>query len=155
MANTSEVKKRLNQHRKKATECETVRKELEYAIEKFGDVKAVAYDGMPKGGVGDSGGPTERVVMRKIALEEKLKKCEAELEADWRKLVPLMSVLSPTEELVITLRYDYAEEWPEICRRVYGAKADFEEERDVYSKRVFNIHGKALIALARFFQSES
>lgn len=154
MANTSEVKKRLNQHRKKATECETVRKELEYAIEKYGDVKAVAYDGMPKGG-GDSGGPTERVVMRKIALEEKLKKCEAELEADWRKLVPLMSVLSPTEELVITLRYDYAEEWPEICRRVYGAKADFEEEKDSYLNRIFKTHGRALIALSEKYNAEN
>ncbi len=34
MANTSEVKKRLNQHRNKAIECETIRKELEYAIER-------------------------------------------------------------------------------------------------------------------------
>ena len=143
MANTSEVKKRLNQHRNKAIECETIRKELEYAIERYGDVKAISFDGMPKGKGGDNGGPTERQVLRKIALEDKLKKRETELEADWRKLEPLMSV------------YDYAEEWPEICRRIYSQNKDFETERDGYYNRVFKMHGRALLALAKIFRPEN
>ena len=155
MANTNEVKKRLNQHRNKAIECETIRKELENAIERYGDVKAISFDGMPKGKGGDNGGPTERQVLRKIALEDKLKKRETELEADWRKLEPLMSVLSPTEALVIKMRYDYAEEWSEICRRIYGQNKDFEAERDGYYNRVFKMHGRALLALAKIFRPEN
>lgn len=152
---TSEVKRRLNQHRKKAMECESVRKELEYAEERYGDVKAVSFDGMPRGKGGDNGGPTERSVLRKIALEEKLKKHEAELEADWRKLEPLMSVLSPTEALIIKLRYDYAEDWSEICRRVYGSKSDFKEEIETYKNRMFLTHGRALLSLAKIFSPEN
>ena len=110
---------------------------------------------MPKGKGGDNGGPTERQVLRKIALEDKLKKRETELEADWRKLEPLMSVLSPTEALVIKMRYDYAEEWSEICRRIYGQNKDFEAERDGYYNRVFKMHGRALLALAKIFRPEN
>lgn len=155
MANTSDIKRRLNQHRNKAIECEIIRKELEYAEERYGEIKAVSFDGMPSGKGGDNGGPTERQVLRKIALEEKLKKREAELEADWRKLEPLMSVLSPTEALVIKMRYDYAEEWSEICRRIYGKNSDFKSERDGYYNRVFKVHGRALLALATIFHPEN
>ena len=66
-----------------------------------------------------------------------------------------MSVLSPTESLVIKMRYDYAEEWSEICRRIYGQNKDFEAERDGYYNRVFKMHGRALLALARIFRPEN
>lgn len=154
MANTGEIKKRLNQHRNKAMACEAVRRELEYAIESLGYVQAVRYDSVPSGKTKNGESSTERQVLRKIALEEKLTKCENELEADWRKLEPLMSVLSPTEELVIKLRYDYAAEWPDVCRKVYGKNSDFEAEKDGYGNRVFKMHGRALLALAEIFTPE-
>ncbi len=154
MANTSDIKRRLNQHRNKVVECEAIRKELEYAKDRYG-IKAISFDKMPSGKGGNKGGPMEHAVLRKIALEEKLLNRESELDADWQMLEPLMSVLSPTEELVIKMRYDYAEEWSEICHRIYGQKKDFETERCGYYNRVFKIHGRALLALAEIFHPEN
>lgn len=149
MANTDEIKRRLNRHRKKAMERDSIRKEVEYAEERYGDIKAVNFDGFPSGKGGRGGGPTEHTVLHKIGLEEKLRRCEAELEADWQTIEPLLDVLSPTENLLIRLRYYYADDWDSVCKRLYGKKSDYTEDQESYKSRVFHIHGRALSALAK------
>ena len=155
MANTNDIKRRLNQYRKKVVESEIIRKEIEYAKERYGEVKSVSFDGMPSGKGGDNGGPTERQVLRKIALEEKLKERETELEADWRLIEPLLEILSPTECLLIRLRYYYAIDWDAVCERLYGKKPDYTEEQESYKNRMFLMHGRALSALARRAEKNS
>lgn len=151
MADTDEIKRRLNRHRRKTIECEALRKEVEYAAERYGDIKSSNFDGLPSGKGGGNGGPTERTVLRKIELEEKLQRCETELEADWRLIEPLFEALTPTECLLIRLRYYYAADWTDVCKKIYGAKSDFEDEAEAYKNRIFKMHGRALLSLAKRF----
>lgn len=154
MADTDGIKRRLNQHRKKAMECEFIRKELEYIEEQYGNVKAVDYGGLPLGKGGGRSSPTERIVLRKIELENKLKSREVELEDDWREIESLMFFLEPTESLIIRLRYLYAVGWNEVCEKIYGKREDYAEEQESYKNRVFLMHGRALISLSKAEQKK-
>lgn len=153
MVNTDEIKKRLNRYRRKSIECEALRKEVEYAAERYGDLRAINFDGMPSGKGGTNSGPTERTVLHKIELEEKLQRCEAELESGWRSIEPFLEVLAPTESLLIRLRYYYAADWNDVCKKIYGTKSDFEDETEVYKNRMFMMHGRALLSLAKRFSA--
>lgn len=152
MASTAGVKQRLNTHRKMVEEYDNIRQELKIAIEKYGSLQGVSYDAMPKGSGGKSGnGKIENAVIRKINLEELLKRQGDRIESDWAELEPLVMELKPTEALIIRLRYKYATAWDEICRQLYGKKSDYAEEQGTYMNRIFNAHGRALLALAKLY----
>lgn len=105
---------------------------------------------MPHGS-GDGTSQTERVVLRKIALEEKVRQKEEEIANDWEALEPFVEQLAPAETLVINLRYYYGAEWRDINQRIYGKRKDFEEEVDKYMDKVFKTHGRALLNLSELF----
>ena len=94
---------------------------------------------------------TERVVLRKVALEERVKQKENEIAADWAELEPFVERLAPSETLVINLRYYYGAEWREICQRIYGKHDDYELEADQYMDKMFRTHGRALLNLAELY----
>lgn len=154
ITDTASIKKRLNQHRRRALDCEALRTELEFARDKYGSVKAMTYDTVPggKGSVGESS--TERRVYRVLELEEKVAKSEKACEQDWAEIEPILEGLKPTELLIIRLRYCYAAEWSDICRQVYGRKKDFETELDSYQNKTFKMHGRALLNLAERYRPE-
>ena len=105
---TGKIKQRLNRHRKMVEDCEALRRELDFAIEKYGAVGGAGLDAIPSGCRTTGNGKIERQVIRKIELEERLSERELEVAADWRELEPLVNRLEPMEGLVIRLRYYYA-----------------------------------------------
>lgn len=147
MKKTQAIKERLNAHRELLEKLATLRQELEFAEESFGSPRAIDYSGMPHGS-GDGTSPTERVVLRKIALEEKVRQKEEEIANNWLTLEPFVEKLAPAETLVINLRYYYGADWKEINQRLYGKRKDFEEKIDRYMDKVFKTHGRALLNLA-------
>lgn len=147
MKKTQAIKERLNAHRELLEKLATLKQELEFAEESFGSPRAIDYSGMPHGS-GDGTSQTERVVLRKIALEEKVAQKEREIADNWAALEPYVESLAPAETLVINLRYYYGAEWKEINQRLYGKRKDFDEEVDKYMDKVFKTHGRALLNLA-------
>lgn len=150
MKKTQAIKERLNAHRELLEKLATLKQELEFAEESFGSIRAIDYSGMPHGS-GDGTSPTERVVLRKIALEEKVAQKEREIADNWLTLEPFVERLAPAETLVINLRYYYGADWKEINQRLYGKRKDFEEEVDRYMDKVFKTHGRALLNLSEIF----
>lgn len=150
MKKTQAIKERLNAHREMLEKLATLKQELEFAEESYGAPRAIDYSGMPRGS-GDGTSQTERVVLRKIALEEKVRQKEEEIANNWATLEPFVESLAPAETLVINLRYYYGAEWCEITQRLYGKRKDFDEEADKYMDKVFKTHGRALLALAEIF----
>lgn len=150
MKKTQAIKERLNAHREMLEKLATLKQELEFAEESLGSPRAIDYSGMPHGS-GDGTSPTERVVLRKIALEEKVAQKEREIADNWLTLEPFVERLAPAETLVINLRYYYGADWKEINQRLYGKRKDFEEEVDRYMDKVFKTHGRALLNLSEIF----
>lgn len=150
MKKTQAIKERLNAHREMLEKLATLKQELQFIIDTYGSPRAIDYSGMPHGS-GDGTSETERVVFKKIAIEERVQKKESEITADWAELEPYVDQLAPYETLIINLRYCHGAEWREICQRLYDKHDDFEEELDQYMNRLFKTHGRALLNLAKLY----
>ena len=130
----------------------TLKQELEFAEQSYGDVKSPSYDGMPK----SQGDPRRSLmveaVIRKMELEERVKRKEAEIAADWAEIEPFIEQLQPIETLVMNLRYYYGAEWDDVCFNLYGKRRDYTIEVDRYMNRTFKIHGRALLTLSALME---
>lgn len=147
MANTDNIKARLNAHRALLEELAALKAELQFARQKYGDIRSAGLSS-----TGKSGGPnTDKIanqVIAKMQLEERVLKKQEEINCDEAELSPLLDCLKPAERLLISLRYFYGGGWQEVCKGLYGGRQDFDEELNVYMNRVFKMHGRALLALA-------
>ena len=148
MKKTSPTKERLNAHRDMLEKLETLKQELEYAEDAYGSIRSPDFSGMPRGSSDPSKSPMVEAVIRKIELEERIKRKEAEIAADWAELEPFIEQLKPIETLIINLRYFYGAEWDDVIFNVYGKHRDYWQKADYYRNRTFKLHGRALVTLA-------
>ena len=68
MKKTQPIKDRLNAHLKMLEKLQTLKLELEYAEEQYGECKAPNYSGMPGGGGDKRTSEQEAKVVRKMEL---------------------------------------------------------------------------------------
>ena len=129
-----------------------LKQELEFAEQSYGDVKSPNYDGMPKSQGDPRRSPMVEAVIRKMELEERVKRKEAEIAADWAEIEPFIEQLQPIETLVMNLRYYYGAEWDDVCFNLYGKRRDYTIEVDRYMNRTFKIHGRALLTLSALME---
>lgn len=147
MKKTQPIKERLNAHRDALEKLDALKLELEYAEDSYGNCKSPNFSGMPGGGSKRTS-ETELIVGRKIELENKVKKKQAEIDQDWAELEHLIEQLKPIETLIVNLRYKYGEEWDAVCFAVFGRRKDYDLELDRYMNKMFKIHGRALLTLS-------
>lgn len=155
MKKTSPTKERLNAHRDILEKLATLRQELEYAEDACGSIRSPDFSGMPRGSSDPTKSPMVEAVIRKIELEERIKRKEAEAAADWAELEPFIEQLQPIETLIINLRYYYGAEWDAVTFNVFGKRRDYSQKPDYYKNRVFKMHGRALCALAGIMEGNS
>ena len=151
MIDTGAIKQRLNRHKKMVEDCEALRIELNFARQKYGDIRSSGLSSTGKG----SGPNTDKVANRvivKMQLEERVNKKQEDITRDEAELEPLLDCLKPAERLLISLRYFYGSGWREVCKGMYGGREDYELEMVTYMNRVFKMHGRALLALAAVYK---
>lgn len=130
-------------------------KEIDNQLERIGNIEiAMAappgpdLSGMPKakGGISDR---TSMMVERKMELEKQIDRLKAEEKAE-RKAIESMAELmgDPDERLVIQLKYLDRASWSGITAALYGSRPDFADKADTYQRRMYRIHGRALLSLA-------
>lgn len=111
--------------------------------------------GLPSGG-GDGTSKTERQVIRKLELEDKIRHMEQDERKLRRELEELIDRMEkPDEQTVIQMRYLDGSRWWPICAALYSNEADYAEKADKYLKRTFKLHGSALQTLARIDRAET
>ena len=154
MKKTQPIKERLNAHLDMLEKLDALKLELQHAEEQYGSCGSPNFSGVPGGGHRELT-QTEAIVHRKIELEKKVAKKQAEIDRDWAELEPLIEQLKPIETLVLNLRYFYGSDWKDVCKSVYGRRKDYALEIDRYMHNVFLMHGKALAALAALFSPPS
>ena len=150
---TEAIKKKLYSHLDMIEKLKALQVELEYAKAQYDTCKSPNYDGMPGGGKDKGTSETEMKVRRKIELEEKVENQQSEINKDWAELEPLIESLKPFETLVINLRYKYGEEWPDVCRTIFGKRSDYDIELDRYNDKMFKAHGRALLELSEMLST--
>ena len=147
MKKTQPIKDRLNDHLDMLEKLDALKLEIQYAEEQYGGCGSPNFSGAPGGGHRELT-QTEAIVNRKIELEKKAAKKQAEIDRDWAALEPLVEQLKPIETLVVNLRYRYGGEWDAVCFAVFGKRKDYTTELDRYMNKMFKIHGRALLSLS-------
>lgn len=132
-----------------------LKQELEYAEDAYGSIRSPDFSGMPRGSSDPSKSPIVEAVIRKIDLEERVKRKEAEIAADWAELEPFIEQLQPIETLIMNLRYYYGAEWDEVTFNVFGRRRDYAQKQEYYKSRTFKIHGRALVTLSGIIEGNS
>ena len=117
-----------------------LRQERDQLAKMLGDIEAVMYgprasrmDGMPRGGSGGTGGPTEALATRHIEVEQRYREKVAELTALLDEIEQAIEALDPRERTLIRLHYIEGRIWEEVCI-----------EMSYSWMQVHRIHAKAL-----------
>lgn len=146
---TDRIKERLRRYGDMLRDIENQRERLEHMTATYGTPSGPDLSGMPRpqGGISN---PTAAAVERKIKQEEKIRRKEAEAEAEYTAIENMTEQLDdPDERLTIQLRYLDRAEWPDVNFALFGSRPDFTEKVDAYQRRTFRLHGRALLNLAR------
>ena len=86
---------------------------------------------------------------RKMELEAKIRQKEAEEKAERRAIEAMTELMDdPDERLTIQLKYLDRAEWPDVTFALYGNRPDFADKADAYQRRMYRVHGRALLSLA-------
>ncbi len=105
-------------------------------------------------GNGDS--KTERKILKKMELEEKIGNMYAEENRRREEIEGMIELMDkPREQTVIEMHYLDGEKWWPITVALFGKEPDYDEHEQRYLKRTFKIHGSALQSLARIYNAQN
>ena len=84
--------------------------------------------------------------LARAGIDDALKKLLDREQEEYEVLTSMINALPSVEERQVMLaRYMDGQDWRTITRAVFGSLPDFEEKAESYERRVYRIHGKALI----------
>lgn len=84
--------------------------------------------------------------LARAGIDDALKKLLDREQEEYEALTGIINALPSVEERQVMLaRYMDGQDWRTITRAVFGSLPDFAEKAESYERRVYRIHGKALI----------
>lgn len=149
---TEEIRAKLDSFAGLQRKIDNQIERLEALISTMDSPSSPNLTGLPSGGF-DGVSKTERLVIKKIELEDKIRKLEAKeasLRAEIEQLIEQLK--SPDEQTVIEMRYLDRRRWWPICAALFATEKDYEENAEKYLKRTFKIHGCALVSLSMIYE---
>lgn len=146
------VKQRLIDLRDLRREIENQSERLERLETKLVGVGAQALTDMPKS-PSQSNDRISDLVQQKFDLEEDIR---ATLEHRRRERMFFEKIIRrlkrSDERAVIRSRYLDGASWGDVVDLLYGDEEDLLEREDMYRKRVFKLHGRALLSMAQYIE---
>ena len=146
------VKQRLIDLRDLRREIENQSERLERLETKLVGVGALALTDMPKS-PSPSNDRISDLMQQKFDLEEDIR---ATLEHRRRERMFFEKIIRrlkrSDERAVIRSRYLDGASWGDVVDLLYGDEEDLLEREDMYRKRVFKLHGRALLSMAQYIE---
>ena len=146
------VKQRLIDLRDLRREIENQSERLERLETKLVGVGAQALTDMPKSPI-PSNDRISDLMQQKFDLEEDIR---ATLEHRRRERMFFEKIIRrlkrSDERAVIRSRYLDGASWGDVVDLLYGDEEDLLEREDMYRKRVFKLHGRALLSMAQYIE---
>ena len=151
---TDEIKALLNAFITLRDRIDKAEKRLECLELTMGAPSGPNLSGMPRGGR-EGSSKTERDIIRKEELEEKLADMYKEENRRREEIEDLFSCLKkPAEQTIMEMHYLDGCRWRVISLALYGDEPDYDENEHRYLKRALKIHGSALQTLAKIYRAE-
>lgn len=146
------VKNRLNAYRDKEREIDVKVERLETLVSKIKSVGSPGMSDMPKT-PSASNDRMARDLEHKEELENAINDAMEAQNAEKAAIKEKLKQLKLSDEReVIEIRYFDCNSWSNVAQIMFGMKADFERKQDSYLRRVFKIHGSALLHIAMIEQ---
>ena len=149
---TDKIKEFLESYGKLQRRIDNQEARLDYLMLMEGSPSSPNLSGMPTGSR-DNSSKIERVVLKKLELEEKLHNMyehENQLREEIEGMIEQMK--NPDEQTAIEMRYlDHANWWA-ISAAIHGNEPDYDEHERRYLKKTFKIHGSALQKLSKIYR---
>lgn len=146
------VKQRLIDLRDLRREIENQSERLERLETKLVGAGAQALTDMPKS-PSPSNDRISDLMQQKFDLEEDIR---ATLEHRRRERMFFEKIIRrlkrSDERAVIRSRYLDGASWGDVVDLLYGDEEDLLEREDMYRKRVFKLHGRALLSMAQYIE---
>lgn len=142
------VKNRLNAYRDKEREIDVKVERLETLISKMKSIESQRMSDMPKA-AGAGSDRMARDLEHKEDLENAINEAIMSQKVEKAAIKEELEQLKLSDEReVIQIRYFDCNGWSDVARIMFGMKPDYERKQDSYLRRVFKIHGSALLHIA-------
>lgn len=149
--NTDAVKTKLKEYTEKVKYYRFQCERMDRLQTRIIGVGAQVISDMPKAPSHDNDRAAD-LIAQKIDLEKELSESVAEILEERRGLEKaIRSLKNADQRTVILSRYIDGDSFRDVNELVFGGKEDFADKEDSYMRRVFNIHGAALIGLAEYY----
>ena len=145
----NDIKQRLRSYRDKLTkDLKNQQLRLDRIEMKMTSIGSPSLSDMPR----SSSGPFDRTsywVAQKVDLESEVVSLQNELIEEWKDIELIIKKLKNSEEkAVIRMRYHDGMEWNDVTDTMFGDKDDYLDKVDTYQRRVFRLHGQALVNMS-------
>lgn len=155
-SNIVAIKARLTAYRKKEHDIDNELERLIRVEEKLLGLSSAGVTDMPKAHGVTVHDRTADLIVRKQEIEESIQQ-EMDEQRDEKERIEsvLCQLQCPDEAAVIRMRYLDCEDWSSVVRMLFGRKQDYSDKEDSYMRRMFKLHGSALLHMAEYMEQES
>lgn len=146
------VKARLYAYREMSRDIENQNERLERINVKLIGVGAQSITDMPKS-PSHTDDRTVELIQQKMELEEEIREVVEKRRAERVFFESVIKCLRRSDErAVIRVRYIDGANWDEVVDVLFGGKEDLLEREDIYLRRVYKLHGQALLSMAKYIE---
>lgn len=150
--NVEAVKQRLSDLRELQREIEVQSERMERLETKLLGVGAQALTDMPKAPSPSNDRITD-LMQQKFDLEEDIRETLEHRRVERLFFEGVIRKLKRSDErAVIRVRYLDGASWNDVIDLMFGDEEDLLEREEVYRKRVFKLHGQALLNMAKYIE---
>ena len=143
-------KQQLKDYKRLRKEIECEQERLEMIEVKILGISSKNSDGMPRSSSSEYDKMATQIAYKtdiennlaQLLQKEKSKRMESEKEIVER-------LEYPDERMLIRLRYIDGLSWREISELLFSKRRDYYEDEEKYKRRVYRIHGNALVKMAK------
>lgn len=149
------VKEKLMEYRETEKEIDSQIERLERLQAKMYGVGSPQLSDMPKP-TGVAGDRISGLIAQKDELESKIRKMINDHTDQRNRIESLVCKLRKADQkTVIRMRYLDGEKWCDISEVLFSSRDDYEGKEDNYLRTVGNIHGRALLNIAKLIDKEN
>ena len=146
------IKERLYRYRESARDLETQQERLEKLKTKMLGVGAQTLTDMPKAKNQTIDRLTD-LLQQKDEIEESIRDLVESRRKERMFIEGIIKHLRKSDERsVIRVRYIDNESWDSVVDVLFGGKEDLLEKADIYMRRVYKLHGEALLSMAKYIE---
>lgn len=151
---TEVIKKKLKQYTERERDIENQLERIERMEAKLTSVCSPVFSDLPK-----SPSPSQQrmadLTNQKVDLENKVARAIEKQKAERTELEEIIDKLEISDEkAVIRMRYFDSANWDSVLSMLFGGREDFLSKEDSYKRRMYSLHGSALLNMGKIYQEE-